>query len=206
MNESNNVGDGMRKYLFVLLSVILVISSFGVILPKKAYACSCANNPDPKTALEKAEAVFVGKVIKVKQERKQQGVVGAIEYKDANLFEVDRAWKGVKQSQIIVYDFGHDMSCGFVFEEGKSYLVYVYKTDNGELFTSYCSRTAELSNAGEDLKLIGEGQEVDKQVNLEGEMKRISNKDYDMEIFVGGIAVVLAIVFLIGIKIRRKHQ
>jgi hypothetical protein len=189
-----------KAIMSVLMLYIMLITSF----PSASYACSCANNPDPKTALEKAEAVFAGKVIAVKQERKQEGVVGAVEYRDANLFEVDKAWKGVNQSQIIIYDMGHDVSCGFVFEEGESYLVYVYKNKNGELYTSFCSRTVELSNAGQDLKLLGQGQEVDKQVNLEGEMKWVSNKDYDMEIFIGGIVIVLATALLIIKKVRSK--
>lgn len=195
----------MRKHLYVLLLAIFLISNLEIIFSEKAYACSCAGQ-EPNEAIENAEAVFVGKVLNIKQERKQKGIVGAIEYRDVNLFEVQETWKGINQSQVIVYDNGHDASCGFNFEEGKTYLVYTYKSKEGGLYTSYCSRTAEVSKAGGDLNLLGQGKEVVKEVNLEGEMKWISNKDYDMEIFIGGIVVVLAIALFIFKKARRKQQ
>jgi hypothetical protein len=196
-------GDGMRKFLFVLFTGILLINSSGIFPVDKAYACSCAS-VEPNEAFEKAEAVFTGKVLNIKQQRKQEGVVGAIEYRDVNLFEVQETWKGINQSQVIVYDNGHDVSCGFNFEVGKTYLIYTYKGKDGGLYTGLCSRTEEISKAGEDLNFLGQGKEVEKEVNLEGEMKWISNKDYDMEIFIGGIVVVFALIFFIFKKARRK--
>lgn len=167
-------------------------------------ACSCAGIT-PSEAFEMSESVFVGKVLNTKQDREQEGIVGAINYRDANLFEVTQGWKGDNQSQIIVYDNGDEDSCGIEFEIGKSYLVYVYKDKNGEPFTGLCNRTAELSNAEEDLKLLSQGEEVNKEVNLESEMDKISKKDYDMEIFIGGIVALLTISLFIFKKARRKQ-
>jgi hypothetical protein len=107
---------------------------------------------------------------------------------------------------MIVYDNGYEESCGFDFEIGKSYLVYVYKDENGVLNTGLCNRTAEATNAEEDLKFLGQEEEVSmEEVNLESEMAIISNKDYDMEIFIVGIVVVLIISVFIFKKDRRKE-
>ncbi|MBP2002291.1 hypothetical protein J2Z69_003363 [Paenibacillus shirakamiensis] len=194
----------MKKHVYILVLAIFFISNLTIIFSEKAYACSCARQ-EPHEAIQSAEAIFVGKVLNSKQERQQKGIVGAIEYRDANLLEVQETWKGVNQSQVIVYDSGQEESCGFKFEKGKVYLSYTYKSKEGDLYTSYCSHTAGLSNAGEGLKLLGQGKEVDKEVNLEGEMNEISNKDYDTGIFIGGSVVVLAIALLIFKKVRRKH-
>jgi hypothetical protein len=43
------------------------------------------------------------------------------------------------------------------FSEQKEYLVYATIGDDGGLNTSLCSRTKELSAAGEDLALLGAG-------------------------------------------------
>ena len=56
-------------------------------------ACSCAGIT-PSEAFEMSESVFVGKVLNTKQDREQEGIVGAINYRDANLFEVTQGWKG----------------------------------------------------------------------------------------------------------------
>ena len=194
----------MRKFIHILLSAILLFCSLTIIIPEKTYACSCAVNSDPNKAIEEAEAVFSGKVLNIKQGREQNGIVGAIEYRDVNLFEVQETWKGINQSQVMVYDNGGDASCGVNFEESKSYLVYTYKNKEGDLYTSLCSRTAEISKAGEDLTILGQGKPADKVLNLKGEMRKISNRDYDMEIFIGGFVVALALVIFLFIRAKRK--
>ena len=195
----------MKSRLFVLMLAFLFISNFTLVYPEKTYACSCAG-VSPSEAFEMSESVFVGKVLNTKQEREQEGIVGTISYRDANLFKVTQVWKGINQSQIIVYDNGFEASCGFEFEIGNSYLVYASKDNNGELDTGLCNRTAEVSNAGEDLKFLGQGEEVNKEVNLESEMDKVSNMDYDMEIFIGGIVAVLTISLFIFKKARRKQR
>ncbi|RAP75920.1 hypothetical protein [Paenibacillus montanisoli] len=191
----------MRRYL-IALTLLVTVSLMLVSQPHRAFACSCAS-VEPKEAIEQAEAVFIGTLVQVKQQRKQPGIVGPIEYRDANLFEVTTVFKGVNQSQVIVYDNGAEESCGIDLTAGQSYLVYVYANKEGEYYTSLCSRTAELSKAGEDISLLGEGMKPEKQTDLKSEMKRISNKDYDLELVIGTIAIVLAAAIIF---IRRKRK
>ncbi|MEK5058445.1 hypothetical protein [Paenibacillus sp. FSL H7-0326] len=87
--------------------------------------------------------------------------------------------------------------------------MYSYRVENSDLYTSLCSRTAEISQAEQDLKFLGQGRKAGNEVNLADEMSRISNKDYDMEKFIGGILVViLAVAAMIFLKKRRggKHR
>ena len=168
-----------------------------------AYACSCYIPSTAEEALASSGVVFAGTAKQVKPQRLQEGIVGPIEYRDVNLFEVESAWKGVDQSQIIVYDAGHDVSCGFVFEPGKSYLVYAYENDDGDLYTSYCNRTAELSAAEADLLRLGQSLEIKEQVHLELRMLWIANRDYDVELIIG-FAGLMALAGWMAYRNRRK--
>ncbi|WP_308639712.1 hypothetical protein [Paenibacillus silvisoli] len=191
----------MKKYLITLIVALLTLQML-IVQPQSASACSCAF-VEPKEAIEKADAIFIGTLMEVKQERKQEGIVGPILNRDANLFDVSTVFKGINQSQIIIYDNGEEASCGIDLAVGESYLVYVYANKEGEYYTSLCSRTMEASKAGEDLKLLGEGKAPEKKAELGSKMKRISNKDYDMEFAVGAVALAIAAAFLI---LRRRKK
>jgi hypothetical protein len=68
---------------------------------------------------------------------------------------VSRIWKGNKATQRIVSDI-NTICSNFDFSLNGEYLVYA----NGEesnLSLGRCSRTALISNAGEDLKGLGAG-------------------------------------------------
>lgn len=192
----------IRISMFILS--FLLIGHFSFLVPESAFACSCAE-VSPTEAFNKSEAVFVGKVLESKQERIQDGIVGGISYRDANLFEVAEIWKGSNQSQMIIYEAGAEASCGIEFELGETYLVYTYKNDDGELLTGLCNRTIEVSKAGEDLQFLGQGEEVKQEVDLEAEMKSISNKDYDMEILIGGVVLVVIISIFLFKKLSKKR-
>jgi hypothetical protein len=47
---------------------------------------------------------------------------------------------------------GEPTTCGFDFKLDETYLVYAFKTSDGQYTTSACSHTAKLSDAKEDLK------------------------------------------------------
>lgn len=198
--------DRVKKYLIAIIAAALLINMYGVFYADKAFACSCANL-EPSEAYEHAEAVYTGKVLETKQERIQEGVRGPIEFRDANLMDIEETWKGVNESQIIVYDDGEEDSCGINFEAGSTYLVYSYRVENSDLYTSLCSRTVEISQAGQDLEFLGKGRKAGNEVNLADEMIQISNKDYDMEMFIGGVLlVILAVAAMIFLKRRRGSR
>ena len=129
---------------------LLALAGF-VLCPVDVLACSCAEPGPPKAELERAAAVFVGKVTKLEQnvERHQLTVT----------FEVRKAWKGAKEKKLTLTTPLDGAACGFSFgdEPGGEYLVYANADpDNpGSLETNICTRTKALAEADSDLKELG---------------------------------------------------
>lgn len=195
----------MRKAMMLkgLLSLLVFVVSLS-LAPKTSFACWCIKQ-DPKVELDRADKVFSGSVIEIQYEQeKNEAFMGTSRH--ANIFEVDQVWKGVEQSRTIVYSNGG--SCGFTFEEGKSYMVYTYD-QNGESYTNFCNRTMELSRAGEEIKALGKGREMEKQPRLEAaEAETFGNKqrEYNMELVVDVLAVAAFALTVWAIHRRRRKR
>jgi hypothetical protein len=138
-----------------ILAVALVVNVFvaGTFGARSAHACSCA-----MVSLEKeikmSDAVFSGEVASVEPDKVAPGVrppsLGRV------TFDVKEAWKGISGGSAAVYGQGPGVSCGINFDEGRSYLVYAYRS-NGEssLHTDLCTATKPLENADGDLRVLG---------------------------------------------------
>jgi hypothetical protein len=128
------------KLTTVLIVSLLPVSLLITTNVKPAYACRCSGVLSPLTAFNNATAVFAGTLTSADQ-------VGAT-------FKVSQFWKG-NLSQNLVLRNNQVTSCDLVFSAssvGKEFLVYV----NGDR-AYLCSRTGLLSNAGEDLAVLGIG-------------------------------------------------
>jgi hypothetical protein len=71
---------------------------------------------------------------------------------------VEKLWKGVLPEEISIVTGRGNGDCGYRFEVGGSYLVYAYGSDESSLSTNICQRTAKLSVAQADLKVLGRGK------------------------------------------------
>lgn len=114
--------------------------------------------PPPEDALDNADAVFSGEVVKVIENKGIMRGYGNIVH-----FKVDKAWKGTEDSEMIITTGYGGGDCGISFEEGQQYLVYASASDMyeaGTLSTTICHRTTGISGATEDLNALGEGREV----------------------------------------------
>jgi hypothetical protein len=144
----------MKQWVSSSLTIVLL---FAVLLAglnlgaQSAYACSCVGG-DAKEKLERSSVVFAGKVTEIGS-RTISGEVGRLL---PYTFEVDRAWKGVttKSISILGYD-GESASCGISFQMNEAYLIYSSQDEEGKLTTSLCNGNVLLSDADEDLKLLG---------------------------------------------------
>lgn len=107
--------------------------------------------PPPAVAAERAEAVFEARVDGVAGATDPSGP-GAVRYDLAVL----RVFKGdvAASAQLVTRT---SVACGRSFTTGKRYLIYAGRTDDGELTDSSCSRTRLVSNADEDLAVLGAG-------------------------------------------------
>jgi hypothetical protein len=72
-------------------------------------------------------------------------------------FRVEKYWKGVLTTEMIVVTGRGGGDCGYRFEVGARYLIFAYGGDT-KLETNICQRTKGLEEATEDLKLLGKGK------------------------------------------------
>ena len=64
---------------------------------------------------------------------------------------VPRAKKAFKSAALVVEA---PKTCAYGFEKGKHYLVYAHSDGNGGFSTNYCTRTAPLAEAQDDIEFI----------------------------------------------------
>lgn len=132
-----------RNPLKPLSSLLLLCLGITVSSARPAYACSCMRPSAPNQALAEATAVFSGQVTNIEQVRLKLNVT----------FRVDEWWKGEPVQNIVVQTAATTAACGYPFEVGQTYLVYASHRQ-GRLQTNYCSRTALLSQAADDLSIL----------------------------------------------------
>lgn len=190
-----------QKLIGVILFFALFIPVFNYS-PITSYACSCAEPYPVKEELERSSAVFSGKVVGIIDKNKSKFIQSSAD-PIAVRFEVEESWKGLSQTQIIVYTERDSSSCGYEFDLGKEYLVYAREVD-GELRVSFCSRTALLSAAVKDIEELGKGEKPIEKESIEldaiEEKSQISsnrsvniNKTYTITLIFG----VLLVVFIV---------
>jgi hypothetical protein len=135
----------MRTLMMIGLAAAVALSA------ADSDACSCAPNPPPKQAMERAAAVFTAKVVKINDDD------GGKFTRNVTL-EVIKTWKGTNARSVTVVTAKDGAACGYGFEVGKTYIVYCHGDAAGTLPVGLCSRTAPIERAGDDLKELGEGK------------------------------------------------
>ncbi|MCZ8516360.1 hypothetical protein O9H85_29010 [Paenibacillus filicis] len=158
-----------RFGIFITVLALLLPLTFVLIQPSPCEACSCAT-PALDQAAARSEAVFIGKALEVKWVPDPYDTSGALGYKNAVRFEVERTFKGADTTQIIVGAGTGEAACGIDFTAGESYLVFAYETENHELVTRLCSRTRAVQLAADDLNALGSGHAPAVTVDLSGQM------------------------------------
>ncbi len=162
----------MKVKLLHFISFIFICSIF-LCAAQQTFACLCPfqEGPPEKESVKKAKtdatAVFMGEVISI-DSIKVEGTGesktlpdGSVEfilpqYERLVTFKVTEVWKGYMVSGMKMLDSG--TNCDFVFETGKSYLVYAY---GKVLKTTTCSRTAliDAKNTRKEIKILNKLKE-----------------------------------------------
>ncbi|WP_145408202.1 hypothetical protein [Paenibacillus xylanexedens] len=189
----------MKRISFLTILIVLVTLGFTVYPGEKAYACSCVGN----TALERLEsenysAVFEGTVI----EKGSRSQLGFGEYRKYT-FEAVRAWKGVNGQKVTIHSLDQgSSSCGFQFTKGETYLVFASSDEKDQtLKTTLCSGNKLISQADEDVQLLGAGEWVTEDDSGSTE----SSPNYIFPLTLGSIGLFLVIVVAI-IYVRRRQK
>lgn len=180
---------------------------------RTAFACSCAGTDlGPRAAMARYDAVFVGRVIDAYDdiERRPNGYVT----RHAALFEVERAYKGVTQSQVIVYTSERQTVgeqtfisvCEFTYPVGARYLVYADASGNNNnyLEDSFCSPT---QRTGGELPELGPWYEPAVHVSLYDLAKHSTDKQSTNPLLlVGGIAAAACAALAAGLVRSRRRR
>ena len=133
-----------------LIGKIAIVFLFLFASSQAAYSCSC-EAPSQRKAFRKANAIFVGQVLEIRDSKNQKVAdsLGLVKVYDIK-FKVEKSWKGVKNSEItVVSDNGVLVCYGFDFRVGEKYLVYANEKDL--VVISHCMRTVPIKAADEDI-------------------------------------------------------
>lgn len=121
---------------------------FMAALSMQAFACLCKPTQAKKAVprlLKRASVVLSGEVVKFEKVTEPNRVKYEV------VIRPKAFWKGKQAGEITLYSYG---GCLKWFEVGQEYLVYAID-EQGSLFTDMCLRPGKLSNAREDLELLG---------------------------------------------------
>jgi hypothetical protein len=128
--------------------MVVIIVQF--LVAADVYGCQCREREPPCAQYKSADVVFVGLAVRIESEE--------LEPLKKIVFSIERTIKGLTNSTAELVSYGS--SCDYSFAPGKTYLVYAYRNSGrNELYTHYCTRTTEISNARSDIaffKLINQ--------------------------------------------------
>ncbi|MFC6635477.1 hypothetical protein [Microbulbifer taiwanensis] len=151
----------MKNIIFLLFLQLMAV---------KAYSCSCAFGSGEledqvKQAFENASAVVLAKVESIEklEPYEYQVEIGSSKKETSynrhkTHFSEIKSWKGEHGKQFYTDIVVACCMCGFHFEEGKEYLLYLYgPNEEGYFSTSVCSRTTRLTDeANQEIEVLND--------------------------------------------------
>ena len=134
-NESLKV-NAMKSLTHSVLAFLTLPLCASVV-----FACTCAEN-SARSDFRRAKAIFVGEVVS------NHDGPGGIKI----TFKVEKQWKGHQQKEFTALWDGPGPCGGFLFEQGRKYLVYA-RGDKMWIYTG-CDRTARIEHAQDDIRKL----------------------------------------------------
>jgi len=145
--------ETMKRIALSMLGVTALLA----FTQTNGLACTCdlplaksSLSQQVKQARKQSRAVFSGKVLEI--------IANPQTFYVEVKLKVESSWKGNLPAEVTVFTGRGGGDCGFHFEVSESYLIYAYGSGNGSLGTNICQRTAGISGAGLDLKILGRGK------------------------------------------------
>lgn len=148
------------KIKYSILAVVFMLFATAY-----SFACSCVGPENAKDGLKFAKSVFSGQIISVSPEGNDF------------TFKVDRVWKGVSKTEIIIRDYYAGTSCAFGLKVGEKYIFFAttHKEDDGKmiLIGDVCNWTTKLNSkdAKDVLKQIGAGKSLAEKSTIKKRRK-----------------------------------
>ncbi len=94
----------MRSFKFCLIACVFML--VGV---RSSLACTCAPPQSASQELNRATAVFSGKVLEVKRHKRSADLFASVQV----LFEVEKVWKGVDSRTVSIFTSSQSSACGY---------------------------------------------------------------------------------------------
>ena len=93
--------------------------------------------------------------------------------------QVLRSYHGLKKERVTVVTGLGEGDCGFDFETGKDYLVFAESVSDGRLFTSICTGTTPLEQAGPELRYLqGRAAAAEDLLPLDRYYQKVASESY----------------------------
>jgi hypothetical protein len=138
----------MRRARLVLMGLVMSY----VVTIEPAYACTCMAPATAVEGLQKSSAVFRGRVVTIYRSFFDRvGITNTAGYRVQ--FEITKQWKGTPSKSTVVITRLTGEACGFPFEEGKEYLVYLV-TEPKDIQTGICTGTKNIAEAEQEMKQL----------------------------------------------------
>jgi hypothetical protein len=145
----------MREVRNGLLHRLCLLAAIAVpAMPDAALACSCAQ-PTVEQAFARSSAVIAGTVTEVEEPFWVWIGLSSSGSYDVT-FQVTKRWKGAEADTLTVRTRLTGEACGYPFEIGGAYLVFVAPGPAEDLQTGICSGTRDLVGAEEDVRMLDE--------------------------------------------------
>jgi hypothetical protein len=130
-----------------------------------SYACKCMPAPSPVTNLRKmaewqssgSELIFEARAEKIELKNWPLRPVVGQKYQQPSVLvtlRTLRMYRGTLPEKVVLATGAGGGDCGYEFEENRSYLVYAFRAESGQLATEICSATQPLETAGAFLRLL----------------------------------------------------
>ena len=151
------------------MRMLIAVCLFMIATCGELFPCTCMGPSQAKTMREVAEwytkqtdvgLIFEGKVMKQELHRGSVGgpatamsMTSTGQFRTVS-FAVKRFYRGKEQDQVSVLTGLGNGDCGYDFQTGARYLVYASNGPSGYWFTSICSGTSAIEDAGNALRLL----------------------------------------------------
>ena len=129
----------------------LAVLCLVALCSRNAGACVCQAAGPPCQNAFRVDAVFLGTVRAMST---LDGTPDSPFPRGLVVFAIERAFRGVQDATVEVTTSGGD--CAYAFKNGERYLVYGFRSSDGRLSTSICSRTRLAAQAADDLRFLAQ--------------------------------------------------
>ena len=140
-----------RQMGFLGPCMLAAMTACGLLASLPAMACSCAAPATPADALARSSAAFAGRVIDI-----DKPFLDSLGLTTSGLhyvtFEIVRSWKGATSGTTAVRTRLSGEACGYGFEIGQQYLVYM--SGDPDLMTGICTGTRQAEGAEDEFEAL----------------------------------------------------